>query len=172
MKRELCLELLKKVDESGRWSEQLLNKLCDCVKPVSYAQHTEIVQKGSSIDHMLFLVQGTLQTYSLTRVDTGSTANPPSNLPIPIDRLEKGEFYGKELVDLFQADLYPANLPISTRTIQTITKVDAFTLMSYDLQNLFIKHRTEVQAPPPADSQPQAPLPPAEPPAQQPASGI
>ncbi|KAK0598130.1 hypothetical protein LWI29_031933 [Acer saccharum] len=141
MKRELCLELLKKVDEFKDWSEKLLEELCDCVKPVSYAQQTLIVQKDSPIDKMLFLVQGELQTYSLTSVD----------------RLKKGEFCGKELVDCFQADLYPSNLPISTRTIQTITKVDAFALMSYDLQNVFIKHRTQVQAPPP----------PAEPPAQQ-----
>ncbi|KAI9161654.1 hypothetical protein LWI28_019421 [Acer negundo] len=53
-KRELCLELLKKVDEFRSWSEQLLEELCDCVKPVSYAQHAEIVRKGSSIDEMLF----------------------------------------------------------------------------------------------------------------------
>ncbi|KAK0597589.1 hypothetical protein LWI29_026750 [Acer saccharum] len=164
VKRKLCLEFLKKVDEF-RSCEQLLEELCDCVKLVSHDQHTVIVQKGRSIDHMLFLVQGELQTYSLTSVDSaGSTANPPSNLPISIERLEKGEFYGKELVDLFQADLNPSNLPISTRTIQTITKVDAFALMSYDLQNVFIKHRTQVQAPLPADSQPQAPPPPAEPP--------
>ncbi|TXG71369.1 hypothetical protein EZV62_006304 [Acer yangbiense] len=170
MKRELCLELLKKVDEFRSWNAQLLEELCDCVKPVSYAQNTEIVQKGSSIDQMLFLVQGKLQT-SLTSVDTGSTANPP-RFKISIERLEEGGFCGKELVDWFQVDLYPSNLPISTRTIQTITKVDAFALMSYDLQNVFIKHQTQVQALPPADSQPQAPLPAAEPPVQQPASGI
>ncbi|KAK4837520.1 hypothetical protein QYF36_006172 [Acer negundo] len=116
IKHQLCLELLKKVEE---FSEQLLHELRDCAKPVSYAEHAEIVRRGSSIDEMLFLV-----------------------------------------------------------TIQTIKKVDAFALMSYDLQSVFIKHQTplststQVQAPPPADSQPQSPPPPAEPPAQQPASGI
>ncbi|KAK1577254.1 hypothetical protein Q3G72_020190 [Acer saccharum] len=171
MKRELWFKLFKEVDEFRDWSEQLLEELYDRLKPVSYAQHTEIVRKDSSIDEMLFLVQGKLRTYSLMSVDNGSIANPP-RFKISIGRLEEGELCGKELVDWFQADLYPSNLPISTRTIQTITKVDAFALMSYDLQNLFDKHWTEVQAPPPADSQPQAPLPPAEPPAQQPASGI
>ncbi|TXG71163.1 hypothetical protein EZV62_006098 [Acer yangbiense] len=177
IKRQLCLVLLKNVDEFRSWSEQLLDELCDCVKPVSYAQHAEIVRKGSSIDEMLFLVQGKLQTYSLTSVDTGSAAIPP-HFKISINRLEEGKFCGEELVAWFQADLYSSNLPISTRTIQTITKVDGFALMSYDLQNVFIKHRTahststQVQAPPPADSKPQAPPLPAEPPAPQHASGI
>ncbi|KAK4838329.1 hypothetical protein QYF36_012909 [Acer negundo] len=175
-KHELCLELLKKVDEFRSWSEQLLEELCDCVKPVSYAQHAEIVRKGSSIDEMLFLVQGKLQTYSLTSVDTGPTTSPP-HLEISINRLEEGKFCGEELVAWFQADLYSSNLPISTKTIQTITKVDAFALMSYDLQNVFIKHwtaqniSTHVHAPLPVDSQPQTSPPPAEPPAQ-PASWI
>ncbi|KAK2654164.1 hypothetical protein Ddye_014020 [Dipteronia dyeriana] len=177
IKRQLCLELLLKVEEFRRWSEELLDELCDCAKPVSYAEQAEIVRRGSSIDEMLFLVQGKLRTYSLTSVDTGSAASP-LRFETSINHLEDGELCGEELVAWFQADLYSSNLPISTRTIQTIKKVDAFALMSYDLQNVFIKHQTtlststQVQAPPPADSQPQAPPPPAKPPAQQPASEI
>ncbi|TXG71165.1 hypothetical protein EZV62_006100 [Acer yangbiense] len=107
---------------------------------------------------MLFLVQGKLRTYSLTSVDTGSAESPPC-FEISINHLEDGEFCGEELVAWFQADLYSSNLPISTRTIQTTTKVDAFALMYYDLQNVFFKHQTsrststQVQEPP-AESQP------------------
>ena len=175
----------------------MLYELCDCAKLVSYAEHSEIVRRGSSIDEMLFLVQGKLRTYSLTRVNIGSTTGPP-RFETSSNYLEDGEFCGEELVAWFQADLYSSNLPISTRTIQTIKKVDAFSLMSYDLQNVFIKHQTalststQVQVPPaksqlpqaslaesqlpqasPAESQlPQAPPPSAESPAQQPTSGI
>ncbi|KAK4838087.1 hypothetical protein QYF36_010928 [Acer negundo] len=177
IKLQLCLELLKTVEEFRRWSEELLHELCDCVKPVSYAEHAEIVRKGSSIDEMLFLVQGKLRTYSLTSVDTGSAASPP-RFETSINHLEDGKFCGEELIAWFQDDLYSSNLPISTRTIQTTTKVDAFALMYYDLQNVFIKHQiarstsTEVQEPL-ADSQPpQAPPPPAESLVQQPTSGI
>ncbi|KAK2662796.1 hypothetical protein Ddye_001370 [Dipteronia dyeriana] len=162
-KTPICLELLKKVDEFRRWSEELLDELCDYAKPISYAEHDEIVRRGSSIDEMLFLVQGKLQTYSLTSVDTGSAASPP-RFEISINHLEDGEFCGEELVAWFQADLYSSNLPISNKTIKTIKKVDAFALMSYDLQSLFIKSQTtlctstQVQAPPSADSYPQAPV--------------
>ncbi|KAK0596657.1 hypothetical protein LWI29_017799 [Acer saccharum] len=177
IQRELCLELLKKVVEFRSWSDELLDELCNCAKPVSYAEHVEIVRRGSSIDKMLFLVQDKLRTYSLTRVDTSSTAGPPC-FETSSNHLEDVEFCGEELVAWFQADLYSSNLPISTRTIQTIEKVDAFSLMSYDLQNVFIKHRTapsisaQVQVPPVESQLPQAPLTPAESPAQQPASGI
>ncbi|TXG71181.1 hypothetical protein EZV62_006116 [Acer yangbiense] len=177
IQRKLCLELLMKVEEFRSWSEELLDELCDCAKPVSYAEHAEIVRRGSSIDEMLFLVQGKLRTYSLTRVDTGSAASPP-RFETSINHLEDDGFCGEELVAWFQADLYSSNLPTSTRTIQTIKKVDVFSLMSYDLQNVFIKHRTalststQVQVPPAESQLPQAPPPPAESPAQQPASGI
>ncbi|TXG71147.1 hypothetical protein EZV62_006082 [Acer yangbiense] len=140
IKLQLCLELLKKVEEFRKWSEELLHELCDCAKLVSYAEHVEIVRRGSSIDEMLFLVQGKLRTYSLTSVNTGSAASPP-HFKTSINHLEDGEFCGEELVAWFQANLYSSNLPISTRTIQTTTKVDAFALMYYDLQNVFDKHQ-------------------------------
>ncbi|KAK4838971.1 hypothetical protein QYF36_018007 [Acer negundo] len=174
IQRELCLEFLKKVEEFRSWSEELLDELCDCAKPVSYAEHTEIVRIGNSFDGMLFLMQGKLRTYSLTRVNTGCAASPPRD-GISINHLEDGEFCGEELVTWLQADLYSSNLPTSTRTIQTIKKVDAFSLMFYDLQNVFIKHRTalststQVQVPPAESQLPQAPPLPAESPAQQPA---
>ncbi|KAI9160468.1 hypothetical protein LWI28_008351 [Acer negundo] len=173
----LIFQCYIKVEEFRSWSEELLDELCDCAKPVSYAEHAEIVRRGSSIDEMLFLMQGKLRTYSLMRVDTSSAASPPY-FETSINHLEDGEFCGEELVAWFQADLYSSNLPISTRTIQTIKKVDAFSLMSYDLQNVFIKHRTalststQVQVPPVESQLPQAPPPPTESPAQQPASGI
>ncbi|KAK2654166.1 hypothetical protein Ddye_014022 [Dipteronia dyeriana] len=153
--------------------EELLHELCDYSKPIAYTKHTEIVPRGSSIDEMLFLMKGKLRAYSLKRVDTSSATNPPP-FETSINHLEEGEFCG-ELVAWLQTDLYSSKLPISVRNIQTITKVDALALMSYGLQNVFIKHQTplrtstQVQAPLSADSQPQAPPPPAEPLAQQPA---
>ncbi|KAK2639700.1 hypothetical protein Ddye_027495 [Dipteronia dyeriana] len=177
IKRQLCLESFLKVEEFRSWSEELLHELSDCAKAISYAEHAEIVRRGSSIDEMLFLVQGKLRTYSLTSVDTGSTVSPPL-FEMSINHLKDSEFCGEELVDWFQADLYSFNLPISTRTIQTTTKVDAFALMYYDLQNVFIKHQTarskstQVQQPPAKSQSPQAPPPPAESLVQQPTSRI
>ncbi|TXG67797.1 hypothetical protein EZV62_009072 [Acer yangbiense] len=148
IKRQLCLELLLmdideciiilifqcfiQVEEFRTWSIELLHELCDCAKPVSYAEHAEIVRRGSSIDEMLFLVQGKLRTYSFMSVDTGSAGSPP-HFEISINHLKDSEFCGEELVAWFQASLYSSNLSVSTRIIQTTTKVDAFALMFYDL---------------------------------------
>ncbi|KAK2654150.1 hypothetical protein Ddye_014006 [Dipteronia dyeriana] len=49
IKRQLCLELLKKIEEFRRWSEELLDELCDCAKPVSYVEHAEIVRRGAQL---------------------------------------------------------------------------------------------------------------------------
>ncbi|KAK1563306.1 hypothetical protein Q3G72_025754 [Acer saccharum] len=98
------------------------------------------------------LGEAAVEIYSLTSVDTGSAASPPC-FEISINHLEDGEFCGEELVAWFQASLYSSNLPVSTRIIQITTKVDAFALMFYNLQNVFIKHQTSTQVQePPAES--------------------
>ncbi|TXG71164.1 hypothetical protein EZV62_006099 [Acer yangbiense] len=170
---EQCTSFAKLSENLQKQIKRFQPDICEEIKGVDFEflfNLPEDLRKNTKRELCLELLK---KTYSLTSVDTGSAASPP-RFDISINHLEEGKFYGEELVAWFQDDLYSSNLPISTRTIQTITKVDAFALMSYDLQNVFIKHRTahststQVQAPPPADSQPQAPPPPAEPPAQQP----
>ncbi|KAK2653563.1 hypothetical protein Ddye_013419 [Dipteronia dyeriana] len=40
------------VKEFERWNE---DELCDCVKQISYTEHTHIVLKGDKIDEILFV---------------------------------------------------------------------------------------------------------------------
>ncbi|KAH9677237.1 cyclic nucleotide-gated ion channel 1 [Citrus sinensis] len=136
IKSELCLELLKKVEEFGKWRKALLDDLCEFVKPVVFMENSYIVPEGGSIDKMVFVVQGNLLTYN----SEGITAAPPNT-----DNYDCN-ICGEELVAWAQdactrTDSSSSALPISTITIQALTKVEAFILMADDLKNvLLIKH--------------------------------
>ncbi|KAK2633560.1 hypothetical protein Ddye_032772 [Dipteronia dyeriana] len=102
VKRELCLQLLKKVEEFGKLKEASLLRLCDCVKPVVYAERTCIVRQGDPTDKMLFVLQGKLWTFSSSSrvtiagsVATNSVSHPEERK----DLLKNGDFWGEELVN-------------------------------------------------------------------------
>ncbi|XP_031270727.1 cyclic nucleotide-gated ion channel 1-like [Pistacia vera] len=142
IKRELCLDLLKKVDEFATWNDTSLDDLCDCVRPAFYDERTRIVREGDPIDEMLFVLQGNLWTYSSR--GTATTPRRTDHHPSEQDILEEGDFFGEELVAWARDDASPSNLPISTRTLQAVTNVDAFVLMAYDLRKILIKHNQEL----------------------------
>ncbi|TXG70734.1 hypothetical protein EZV62_005669 [Acer yangbiense] len=111
IKRELCLESLKKVKEFGWWSEAMVDELCNCVKPVSYTEHTDIVMEGSSRRRTV------------------------------INHLRDSDgFFGEELVAWFQADPYSSDLPISNKTVSVLTEAVGFALMSADLKRVWVSH--------------------------------
>ncbi|KAK2654172.1 hypothetical protein Ddye_014028 [Dipteronia dyeriana] len=138
IKRELCLEMLKKLERFRRWSDASLLHLCDCVKPVVYVERTRIVREGDPIDEMLFVLQGKLGIFSSEH--TGSMNNVP-----PRDRrkdlLKDGDFWGEELVKWVLQDesssSSSSNKLISHTTIQALTKVEAFVLRIDDLKKMF-----------------------------------
>lgn len=130
IKYELCLELLKKVGKFGKWKRALLEDLCDFVEPVTYMEHSYIVHEGDPIDKVLFVVQGNLQTYNSGNV---TTASPGTD-----NYLKDGDICGEELVAWAQdactrINHFSSDLPTSTGTIQSLTKVDAFVLTADDL---------------------------------------
>ncbi|KAI9160118.1 hypothetical protein LWI28_005226 [Acer negundo] len=134
-KRELCLELIKKVERFRRLSDTSLLHLCYCIKPVVYAELTCIVREGDSIDKMLFVLHGKLWNFS-------SAASSTNNVS-PRDRrkeiLKDGDFWGEELVDWVQdeSSYSSSNKLISHTTIKALTKVEAFVLRIDDLKKLF-----------------------------------
>ncbi|KAJ4705866.1 Cyclic nucleotide-gated ion channel 1 [Melia azedarach] len=71
IKSELCLEMLKKVPIFQRMEEQLLNAICDCLKPMLYAEGCYIVKEGEPIGELLFIMQGTLS--ATTIANSGNT---------------------------------------------------------------------------------------------------
>ncbi|KAH9677222.1 cyclic nucleotide-gated ion channel 1 [Citrus sinensis] len=133
IKQKLCLDLLKKVEEFGNWSDSSLERLCDVVKPVVFTERSYILREGNPIDQMLFVLQGKLWTYT-SRSITGFSSNS-GNLN---NHLEDGDFSGEELIAWAKADRDSSNLPISTKTIQALTNVEAFVLMADDLKQVLL----------------------------------
>ncbi|TXG71172.1 hypothetical protein EZV62_006107 [Acer yangbiense] len=133
IKRELCLEPIKKVERFRRLSDTSLLHLCDCVKPVVYAERTHIVREGDPINEM-FVLHGMLWNFS--------SASSTNNVP-PLDRrkefLKDGDFWREELVNWVQdeSSSSSSNKLISQTTIQALTKVEAFVLRVDVLKNLY-----------------------------------
>ncbi|KAK0598358.1 hypothetical protein LWI29_033968 [Acer saccharum] len=97
IKHELCLEPIKKVERFRRLSDTSLIHLCDCVKPVVYAERTRIVREGDPINEM-FVLHGKLWNFS-------SAASSTNNVP-PLDRrkefLRDGDFWSQPASSLNQ----------------------------------------------------------------------
>ncbi|XP_030965629.1 cyclic nucleotide-gated ion channel 1-like [Quercus lobata] len=125
IKRHLCLDLLKRVPMFEKMDEQLLDALCDHLKPVLYTAKSCIVREGDPVDEMLFIMRGTLATMTTNGGRTGFFNSAD---------LKAGDFCGEELLT-WALDPHPStNLPISTRTVVAIIEVEAFALMAYDLK--------------------------------------
>ncbi|KAJ6418780.1 hypothetical protein OIU84_002040 [Salix udensis] len=125
IKRHLCVPLLKRVPVFEKMDEQVLDAMCDRLKPVLYIEESYVVREGDLVDEMLFVMQGKLST---TTINGGRTA-----VFIP-EYLEAGEICGEELLTWALDPRSSSNLPISTRTVRTITEVEAFALMADDLK--------------------------------------
>ncbi|KAJ6748817.1 CYCLIC NUCLEOTIDE-GATED ION CHANNEL 15-RELATED-RELATED [Salix purpurea] len=125
IKRHLCVPLLKRVPVFEKMDEQVLDAMCDRLKPVLYTEESYVVREGDLVDEMLFVMQGKLST---TTTNGGRTAVFIS------EYLEAGEICGEELLTWALDRHSSSNLPISTRTVRTITEVEAFALMADDLK--------------------------------------
>ncbi|KAG6667070.1 cyclic nucleotide-gated ion channel 1-like isoform X2 [Carya illinoinensis] len=132
IKRHLCLDLLKKVPMFEKMDQQLWDPLVDRLKPVLYTQDSYIVREGDPVDEMLFIMRGNLATFTTNGGTTGffNTAD-----------LKAGDFCGEELLTWA---LYPQSstkFPISTRTVEAKTEVQAFALMAEDLKTVASQFR-------------------------------
>ncbi|KAH9677270.1 cyclic nucleotide-gated ion channel 1 [Citrus sinensis] len=139
IKRELCWHLLKKVHEFRMLKEETLDALCDCVKPTFFTEHAHIIREGDPIDELIFVMQGNLWTYSFNDLTNGSTRKR--------DHLEDSDFYGAELVDWALRDCSSFEFSKSTKTIEALTNIEAFTLMADDLK--IVKFVFPKRRPPP-----------------------
>ncbi|GKV31311.1 hypothetical protein SLEP1_g40012 [Rubroshorea leprosula] len=131
IKRELCLTLLKKVKSFCSKGEKLLDALCFCVRPVLFIEHSHLIETGDRVNEMLFIVEGKLQVSS-------SSSNE-------IVHLKDGDFCGEELVEWVQ-DSNSQPLPVSSRSIQTLTKVEAFALQARDMKRNWDAIRNQAAA--------------------------
>ncbi|XP_012090094.1 cyclic nucleotide-gated ion channel 1 isoform X2 [Jatropha curcas] len=125
IKRHLCLALLMRVPMFEKMDEQLLDAMCDRLKPTLYTKESYIVREGDPVDEMLFIMRGKLLTMTTNGGRTGFFNS---------EYLKAGDFCGEELLTWALDPHSSSNLPISTRTVRTITEVEAFALMADDLK--------------------------------------
>ncbi|KAF8028997.1 hypothetical protein BT93_E1619 [Corymbia citriodora subsp. variegata] len=127
IKHHLCLDLLMRVPMFEKMDEQLLDAMCDRLKPVLYTEKSSIVREGDPVDEMLFIIRGKLVTMTTNGGRTGFFNSV---------YLKAGDFCGEELLTWALDPNSSSNLPTSTRTVEAITEVEAFALTAYDLKSV------------------------------------
>lgn len=125
IKRHLCLALVKKVPMFEKMDAQLLDAMCDRLKPVLYTEKSCIVREEDPVDEMLFIMRGKVATMT---TNGGRTGFFNSLFLMP------GDFCGEELLTWALDPNSSSNLPTSTRTVETISEVEAFALKADDLK--------------------------------------
>ena len=105
--------------------QQLLDAMCDRLKPVLYTETSFIVREGDPVDEMLFVMRGNLLTMTTNGGRTGFFNSV---------FLKAGDFCGEELLTWALDPNSSSSLPSSTRTAKAITAVEAFALGAEDLK--------------------------------------
>ncbi|XP_010537104.1 PREDICTED: cyclic nucleotide-gated ion channel 1-like isoform X2 [Tarenaya hassleriana] len=132
IKRHLCLGLLMRVPMFEKMDEQLLDAMCDRLKPRLYTEESYIVREGDPVDEMLFVMRGKLLTMTTNGGRTGFFNS---------EYLKAGDFCGEELLTWALDPHSSSNLPISTRTVRALTEVEAFALKADDLKSVASQFR-------------------------------
>lgn len=108
-----------------KMDDQLLDAMCDLLKPVLYTKNSFILREGDPVDEMIFIIRGNLVTSTTNGGRTGFFNSV---------YIKAGDFCGDALLTWALDPQSSSNLPISTRTVQALTEVEAFALMADDLK--------------------------------------
>ncbi|XP_035816016.1 cyclic nucleotide-gated ion channel 1 isoform X5 [Zea mays] len=125
IKRHLCLKLLMRVPLFENMDEQLLDAMCDCLKPILYTEGSCVIREGDPVNEMLFVMRGNLMSMTTNGGRTGFFNS---------DVLKAGDFCGEELLTWALDPTSTSSLPSSTRTVKTMSEVEAFALRAEDLR--------------------------------------
>lgn len=118
--KSICLvPMFKKLNK------QLLDKMCQCLKPAFYTEHSFIVREGDLVDEMFFVWAGKLESVTSNRGRTSF---------FDTDILKPGDYCGEELLIWARDPCSSSDLPTSTRTVRVLHEVEAFTLTADDLK--------------------------------------
>lgn len=138
--------------------EQLLEVICEHLKPVIYTESSYMIRKGDPLDRMLFITQGTAWAYTNStshsnfndnhnnsNVGQSSTTSSGDHSTMSIRsgstrRLRKHDYFGEELLEWSMTHNKIWDFPISTTSVKSHTKVEAFALMANDLMNAVRKN--------------------------------
>lgn len=125
IKRHFCLDLLKKVPLFEIMDEQLLDAVCDKLRPVLYTENSYAIREGDPVEEMLFVMRGKLMSATTNGGRTGF---------FNAVYLKASDFCGEDLLTWALDPQSSSHYPISTRTVQALTEVEAFALAAEDLK--------------------------------------
>ncbi|XP_017972341.1 PREDICTED: probable cyclic nucleotide-gated ion channel 16 [Theobroma cacao] len=127
IQRHLCLALVRRVPFFAQMDDQLLDAICERLVPSLNTNDMYLVREGDPVNEMLFIIRGRLES---------STTNGGRAGFFNSITLGPGDFCGEELLTwaLVPASTSELNLPLSTRTVKSLTEVEAFALRSRDLK--------------------------------------
>nr|XP_028944464.1 cyclic nucleotide-gated ion channel 1-like [Malus domestica] len=127
VKRHLFMDTLRTVKVLKYMDEYVLTLLCNYLKPMTYNENSFVFRTGDPLDCMVFIIEGTMWTYAASDSQVGQGISSTA-----INRLGKCHFYGEELLD--RASDWFTELPVSSKHVKSLTKVEAFVLMAKDLE--------------------------------------
>ncbi|XP_062182820.1 cyclic nucleotide-gated ion channel 18-like [Phragmites australis] len=125
IQRHLCLALVRRVPFFSQMDEQLLDAICERLVSSLSTKDAYIVREGDPVSEMLFIIRGELES---STTDGGRT-NFFSSIT-----LRPGDFCGEELLTWALMPNPSLNFPQSTRTVRSLTEVEAFALRAEDLK--------------------------------------
>jgi cyclic nucleotide gated channel len=104
---------------------QLLDAICERLVSSLNTKDTYIIREGDPVNEMLFIIRGLLES---------STTNGGRSGFFNSITLRPGDFCGEELLTWALMPTSSLNLPSSTRTVKSLTEVEAFALRAEDLK--------------------------------------
>ncbi|KAJ7945889.1 Cyclic nucleotide-gated channel [Quillaja saponaria] len=125
IQRHLCLALVRRVHFFAQMDDQLLDAICERLVSSLNTKDTYIVREGDLVNEMFFIIRGQLES---------STTNGGRSGFFNSITLRAGDFCGEELLTWALMPTSSLNLPSSTRTVKSITEVEAFALRAEDLK--------------------------------------
>ncbi|CAL5441194.1 unnamed protein product [Camellia sinensis] len=125
IQRHLCLALVRRVPFFSQMDDQLLDAICERLVSSLSTKDTYIVREGDPVNEMLFIIRGQLES---------STTNGGRSGFFNSITLKPGDFCGEELLTWALMPSSNLNLPSSTRTVRSLTEVEAFALRAEDLK--------------------------------------
>lgn len=115
-----------------KMDDQLLDAMCDRLRPILFTEKSVLIREGDPVDEMLFIIRGNLETMTTNGGRTGffNSVN-----------LKEGDFCGEELLTWALDPNSNSNLPTSTRTVKATTEVESFALTADDLKVVASQYR-------------------------------
>ncbi|XP_010546020.1 PREDICTED: probable cyclic nucleotide-gated ion channel 16 [Tarenaya hassleriana] len=125
IQRHLCLALVRRVPFFAQMDDQLLDAICERLVPSLNTKDTYVIREGDPVNEMIFVIRGQMES---------STTDGGRSGFFNTITLRPGDFCGEELLTWALMATSSLNVPLSTRTVKTLSEVEAFALRAEDLK--------------------------------------